>query len=297
MDFGKEGGINIFIYTILNNRQPSKFSKYFKRRLGFWFGHALLACVALLVLVSCSSNIQEIKPPDTNPLTPTTDNVITLHYNERPPYLVTTETGVGGLTGDPATIVFEKSDIPYKWEQTPSKRQIYLLEQNRGRDCAVGWFRNKEREGFAKYTLPIYQDKPQIALARADNNISPDTTVDKIFSNPKLNLLVKDGYSYGDFLDGKIKEHNPIRTVTTVENSEMLKMVYARRADYFFIAPEEANGLINSSDFDLQDFKFVHFRDIPSGEQRYILCSKLVEDSIIERLNEAIRQYVSLPSS
>lgn len=297
MDFGNQGGINIFIYTILNNRQPSKLSKYIKRTMGIWFMHALLACVALLVLVSCSSNIQEIKPPDIIPLTPTIDNVITLHYNERPPYLVTTETGVGGLTGDPATIVFEKSNIPYKWEQTPSKRQIYLLEQNRGRDCAVGWFRNIERERFAKFTLPIYQDKPQIALARADNdNIPPDITVDKIFNNLKLNLLVKDGYSYGDFLDGKIKEHNPIRTVTTVENSEMLKMVVAGHADYFIIAPEEADGLINSSQFDLQDFKFVHFRDIPYGEQRYILCSEQVEDSIIERLNEAIRQYVSLPS-
>jgi uncharacterized protein (TIGR02285 family) len=265
--------------------------------LAIWLGHALLAGGALLVVVSCSPNIQGPVPADLIPPTPTTDNSITLHYNERPPYLVTTDSGVGGLTGDPATMIFERSNIPYKWVQTPSKRQIYLLEQNRGKDCAVGWFKNVEREKFAKYTLPIYQDMPQVALARADNNNIPiDNTVDDIFSKTKLNLLVKDGYSYGDFLDGKIKEHNPTRTVTTVENSEMLKMVYARHADYFFIAPEEANGLITSSDFDLQDFKFVHFRDIPSGEQRYILCSKQVEESIIERLNAAIRQYVTLPS-
>lgn len=154
-----------------------------------------------------------------------------------------------------------------------------------------------EREGFAKYTLPIYQDKPQVALMRADNDKIPaGSTIGDILANPQLNLLVKDGYSYGDFLDGKIKEYNPLRTVTTDENSGMLKMVYARHADYFLIAPEEAEGLIRTSEFDSQDFKFVHIADIPYGEKRYILCSKQVEDSIIEQLNTAIRQYVSLPA-
>ncbi len=266
-------------------------------QLKIWFENTLLASIALLAFVSCSPHINETQAPGIVPPTPTIANLITLHYNERPPYLVTTNQGVGGLTGDPATIVFERSNIPFQWRQTPSKRQIYLLQQNKGRDCLVGWFKNMEREKFARYTLPIYWDKPQIALARADNdNIPVDCTVGDIFSNSKLNLLVKDGYSYGEFLDGKIKEYNPLRTVTTVENSEMLKMIYARHADYFFIAPEEADGLIMTSEFDLQDFKFVHFRDIPFGEKRYILCSVQVEDSIIERLNAAIRQNVTLPS-
>lgn len=279
----------MFIHIAIKNQKP--------RRSMIWFGRVLLAGLALFIFTSCSPNARELEPSEITSPTPTTNNLITLHYNERPPYLITTENGVGGLTGEPATLVFKMSHIPYRWQQTPSKRQIYLLEQNRGRDCTVGWFKNIEREKFAKYTLPIYQDMPQIALARADNDNMPlETTVDDIFSDPRLNLLVKDGYSYGDYIDGKIEEYNPIRTVTTVENSEMLRMVYAKRADYFFIAPEEANGLITASDFDLQDFKFVHFRDIPSGELRYILCSKQVEDSIIDRLNAAIQQYVTFPS-
>lgn len=258
--------------------------------------HALVASIALFVLAACSPNIKKTEFPVKISTAPATANLIILHYNERPPYLVTTEDGVGGLTGDPATLVFEKSNIPFQWRQTPSKRQIYLLQQNKGRDCLVGWFKNKEREAFARYTLPIYQDKPQIALARADNEWIPaDSTVSDLFTDLRLNLLVKDGYSYGDFLDGKIKEYDPVRTITTVENSEMLKMVFARHADYFFIAPEEADGLIQTSEFDAQDFKYVYFRDIPNGEKRYILCSLQVEDSIIERLNTAIRQYVTLP--
>jgi polar amino acid transport system substrate-binding protein len=291
----KPGGINIFIDLILTKRQLSILSICTKRRLKIRIAHALLASIALLTLVSCSPNIKKPASPGDIPTAATTGNLITLHYNERPPYLVTTDEGVGGLTGDPATIVFEKSNLPFLWKQTPSKRQIYLLQQNKGRDCLVGWFKNKEREAFARYTLPIYQDKPQIALARVDNDRIPvDSTVSDLFSDPRLNLLVKDGYSYGDFLDGKIKEYDPVRTVTTDENSEMLKMVFARHADYFFIAPEEADGLIRTSEFDAQDFKFIHFRDIPVGEKRYILCSLQVEASIIEQLNAAIRQYVTL---
>ena len=262
-----------------------------------WFKRALPASIALLALVSCSLNTQETGSQGAVPVTPDTGTSITLHYNERPPYLVTIDNGVAGLTGDPATIAFEKSGIPFRWEQTPSKRQIYLLQQNSGRDCLVGWFRNVEREKYARYTLPIYWDQPQIALARAENNNIPfNSTVEEVFSNPKLNLLVKDGYSYGDFLDKKIKELNPVRTITTDENSEMLKMVYAGHADYFFIAPEEAEGLIASSAFDTHNFKFVHFSDIPYGEKRYILCSMQVEKSIIEKLNAVIRKSVVLPS-
>lgn len=260
------------------------------------FARFLIAGAFFLSLVSCSSPAKPPAPPVVVSPTPP-GNVITLHYNERPPYLVTTASGVGGLTGGPATVVFEKSNLPFQWKQTPSKRQIHLLQQNKSRDCLVGWFKNQEREQFARYTLPIYQDRPQIALARFDNDRIPAVgSVRDIFTDTGLNLLVKDGYSYGDFLDGKIAEYDPLRTVTTVENSEMLKMIHARHADYFLIAPEEAEGLISSSEFDRHDFKLVHFDDIPNGEKRYILCSMQVEDWVIDRLNSAIQQYV-LPLS
>ena len=109
-------------------------------------GLAVLATCLALVACGVPSTASVATP---NAPTPTGEAPITLHYNERPPYLVTTEDGVGGLTGAPTTQVFAASGIPYNWEQTPSKRQIYLLQQNEGRDCLVGWFKNAEREGFA----------------------------------------------------------------------------------------------------------------------------------------------------
>jgi ABC-type amino acid transport substrate-binding protein len=252
-------------------------------------------CLLSLILAACSP--VAVEPTVRPTATPTpADSIITVHYNERPPYLVTTDTGVSGLTGDPVTIAFEKGGVPFRWEQTPTKRQMYILQQNTGQDCVIAWFKNAERESFARFTLPVYRDKPQIALARADNeNITANGTVGAFFGNPQLTLLVKDGYSYGDFLDQKIAAYQPNRLVTTNENSGMLKMIHAGHADYMLVAPEEADGLIKTSEFYAQDFREIHFSDLLLGEERYILCSMQVKPAVIEQLNEAIRQYVIVP--
>lgn len=257
-------------------------------------------CFLLLTAVSCSGSSQLAAPvqqPAVGATAETSPEVIYLHYNERPPYLVTTQNGVEGLVGGRTSAVFEKSNLPFVWVQTPSKRQIYILQQNNGRNCLPGWFKTADRESFAKYTIPIYQDEPQIALTRARNDEIPaTTTVDEIFKRSELTLLVKDGYSYGSFLDQKIAELDPARIETTVENSGMLKMIYAGHADYFFIAPEEAEGVITASGYELQDFKEIHFTDITEGENRYILCDFQIDDATIDLLNEAIRQYADAPS-
>jgi len=215
--------------------------------------------------------------------------VITLHYNERSPYLITEQDGVMGLTGTPARSAFRKANIPFKWEKTPSKRQIVLLKENDGLHCLPGWFSNVERQKFAKITNAIYQDQPQIALARMDNEkLSRIVSVDTILADKTIILAVKDGYSYGSYLDAKISHHKPKMDKTTAENINMLKKVHMGRNDYFFIAPEEAAGLIESSGLPMSDFRWIRFNDMEEGETRHILCSRNVRDDVIERLNKAI---------
>jgi polar amino acid transport system substrate-binding protein len=214
---------------------------------------------------------------------------VNVHYNERIPYLHKTENGVEGLTATPTAAAFQKAGIPFRWENTPSKRQMKIIKENGGCDCLVGWFKNPEREKFAKYTHYIYQDKPQIALTRADNKkLRSGTTVDSVLSDPELTLEIKEGYSYGSFLDAKIAQYKPKIDRTIYENINMLKKIHAKRADYFFIAPEEAQGLIESSGLPRKDFKFIEFSNMQKGEKRYILCSQKVGDDLIERLNKAL---------
>ncbi len=220
-------------------------------------------------------------------------NEVILHYHDRKPYYFTSPNGVNGLCAEPATEVFTKAGIPFRWKRTPAKRQLEIIKQNDRMECAVGWFKNPEREKFAKYTLHIYQDKPTLALARADNErVLSRLSLEQIFTDRGLNLLRKDGYSYGKFIDEKIVKYKPRDVMTTVDNLSMLKMTHSLRADYFFIAEEEAQNLITESPFVHSDFKYVHFSDMPKGNKRYIICTRKVSDDIISKLNQAIQEHL-----
>nr|QIV52837.1 hypothetical protein [uncultured bacterium] len=231
--------------------------------------------------------------PDFTPVSPTvsqpTGDAITIHYHERVPYYVTGPNGVYGLCATPARLAFENAGIPYRWQKTPAKRQIGVLKENKEKECILGWFKNSDRETFAKFSLPIYQDKPLIAIARSDNSaIESGQNLKNTLSNPSLVLLKKDGYSYGRFVDEMIARFKPKHMATTSELMGMLQMVHSGRADYFFIAEGGADGLIASSDLPNSDFQYIRFSDMPEGNKRYILFSKKVEDRIIEKINSAL---------
>ena len=90
-----------------------------------------------------------------------------------------------------------------------------------------------------------------------------------------------------------IIKYKPREVLTTADNLSMLKMIHSLRADYFFIAHEEAEQLIAESPFKLSDFKYINFSNMPEGNKRFIICTQKVPDSIIAKLNRAIRDSIS----
>jgi uncharacterized protein (TIGR02285 family) len=219
-----------------------------------------------------------------------------LLYHERPPYAETAGTVVKGLTASPSANAFDKAGIPFKWALTPSKRELQAIQDNQGCDCSVGWFKNPDREKFALFTSALYRDQPQVAIALANNDkIKSGGTVAQTLTNANLILGVKDGYSYGRFLDAQIAANNPKKDVTTAENTNMLEKIHKGYNDYFFIAPEEADDLIKVSGFPKEDFKYVTFTDMPNGELRYLICSKRVGTDIVDKLNQALSTIVTIP--
>jgi hypothetical protein len=221
---------------------------------------------------------------------------ITIHYHDRRPYYIEDQNGVQGLCADPIQHAFQQAGLPYIWRKTPAKRQLEAIRRNHGCECAAGWFKSAEREAYAKYTLPIYQDNPTMALARSDNDhILTGKPLAATLADPRLRLLRKDGYTYGEFIDRHIDRHQPPQLITTAGNLSMLKMIHARRADYFFISAEEAAVLVSSSGMPAQDFKQIRFSDMPEGNYRYLICSQNVEDRIMARLNQVIERQALLP--
>lgn len=217
---------------------------------------------------------------------------VTVYYIERPPYLITTPRGVQGLTGEPTEWAFKTAGIPFEWQDLPTARQLELIRANTGCDCLVNYFKTPERELFGRYTVPLYQDQPHIALARADNRkLRSGGTVDALLATPDIVVEVKKDWSYGTFLDQKFARYHPKMDETMGDNSRLLKKIHAARADFFFTTAAEADVLIAESGLPRQDFTYITFSDMPMGEKRYLLCSKQVSDGIIQKLNAAILKY------
>ena len=216
---------------------------------------------------------------------------VTLHYIQRPPYMMGSPDGLVGLTGSPSYLAFKNAHVPVVLEETPFARQLLMLEANSGQDCMIGMFKTPERAVFAKYSKPVYQDRPQILLTTSANapNVSRFESLSDLFGDKSLVMLVKLGYSYSGSLDALIERYQPKRIKTADENLLMIKAIKMHMADYMFMAPEEAAAAIGAAGFDPADFKQVKLKSMPDGDYRHIMCSKKVPDEVINKLNAAIK--------
>lgn len=214
-------------------------------------------------------------------------------YNARPPHQVPGPgSSVTGLTADPVAYALRKAGIPFQWVAMPSARQLLKIQENRTKLAAVGWFKNPEREKFAKFSHPIYQDRQIAVLARADHPRIPALrTTRELLDDGSLLLLRKLGYSYGQALDERIDRSRQLVMTATVENISMIQMIHARRADYMFISPEEAGEAIRLAGFQPSDFQVRSFPDMPPGEKRYLMFSLQVDDETIRLVDKYLDEY------
>lgn len=216
-------------------------------------------------------------------------------YNERPPYMVARGSEVTGLTADAATYALRKAGIPYQWVEIPSARQLFMLQENKERLAALGWYRNPERERFAKFSSHLYVDRQIAVLARTDNTkVAAADSVAELLGSDDITLLAKSGYSYGRFLDEQIAKLEPRIMRVTVENLSMIRMIGARRADYMFIAPEEAEAAFPHAGVPPRDLRLITLPDMPHGEFRHLMFSLRVDDETIRRINRYLEEYHAL---
>lgn len=214
---------------------------------------------------------------------------ILLHHVTRPPYEQRIDGEVRGLVADPVAAAFRKAGIAFKWAETPVARQFYIVKQNQGLDCLAGRFKNAERESWANFSRPVYRDLPQGLLVRADHaRMKSYASMAAALKDESNRILVKLAYSYGPVIDGWLKQRVRPTVVTADESPEMLRRLHKGQADAWVIAEEEAVGLLRSTEVPAEDFEFLRFRDSPPGELRYVMCSKRVPASIVEKLDAAI---------
>jgi uncharacterized protein (TIGR02285 family) len=223
------------------------------------------------------------------------ENPIQLYYYDRAPYATTDTPGeVSGLCATPSTNAFKQAGIPFQWKKMPFKRQLVTIKHNKKRACGIGWFKKPEREVFARFTDSIYQDKPAVTISKKGNHaLEQHRDLISLFEDKKVKLLVKDGFSYGAYVDELINNYDPVTvSVVTSTNVQMLQMILSGRADYFFISEEEADHIILSAGYEMSQFQLQHFADMPAGNHRYIACSQQVSAEIVGLLNSALTRTI-----
>lgn len=212
---------------------------------------------------------------------------ITIYFHVRPPYAEPgAPVGVKGLLVAPIIKAMNDAGIEAQWVEMPPARQTEAIKRGAEPACGLGWFKRPDREEYAIFTAAIYKDRPTVIVARKDDaRFAAPVSLQRTFSDPRLSLLVRTGYSYGEIVDGWLQQYHPSTEETAGANEVMLNMVANGRNDYTIMAAEEADYLLERDAALGAALHVVALNDAPEGEQRYLMCSKSVPADTIARLN------------
>ncbi len=219
-------------------------------------------------------------------LTAQAEKPIVLHYVDRPPYALTQPNGEPtGLVATPAAQVLKKAKIPFVWSKTPINRQFAMIKENKGPHCALGMEQTASRSEFAKFTDPVYISQPLVAIIHP--RVTEKRGVSFATMLSKYTILVKENYTLGDEITAMVLK-SPNKKLTTQESSQMVQMIALGRDDFMMISNDEVEYYIQQG---VLNPKGIRLMELPGAKKRFtrrMMCSKSVDDKVIQKLNRAI---------
>ena len=215
---------------------------------------------------------------------------VVLQYGQRPPFMGRDAGGnVTGILVAPAIAAFAKAGIPIVWSESSPPRQLAIIQANNSRTCALGRYKTPERAAYARFTKSFYQDAPSVAVANLNFKVPDNIRAADLMADPSLTVLFKNDILLGPYTQDLIA-HMKAKQVGTGESYEqMIKMVVAGRAQFAFISGEEEGYYRDKLGAAAKEFRILHFSDMPPGEKRYIMCSKMIDEAEIEKINAGLK--------
>lgn len=211
-------------------------------------------------------------------------------YIERPPYYYTHNGIPTGVLVERTRTILAEAGITSDFVKMPAKRVIREIQDTKTPACSIGWFKTAERTAFAAFTLPIYQNRPLVALTTADSadRLRAYPRLAELMAGRELVLGVINGFSYGTVIDRMIARQKPVVASVTGTQVQLMRMLAAGRIDYLLAAPEAIAGAAKAAGLDPDRMEAVTFPDVPPGNLRYLMCSRQVPDDVIDEINRAI---------
>lgn len=213
-------------------------------------------------------------------------------YIEYPPYYQTNPGGEpGGIIVDRVRRLFDRAGISYVFSLVPSKR-VMLEMQSGAATVSIGWFKTAEREKFAKFSLPIYMNKPVGVFMLRDNEhrIAPFDSFATLMDTRLFKIGRIDGHSEGEYMDSILMKYPQQIVWLPGDEVQLIKMLAAKRFDFILLPPEEVEVLVKSAGYEMENFILKTMSDIPDGNARYIMYSKSIEDTLVEHIDRMIEE-------
>ena len=210
--------------------------------------------------------------------------VVQILYHERPPFHSTAPDGsvIGFLVG-PTEAVFRRANVQFRWKLVPAKRELLEITENNSLTCLTGFYVTPERQAVAKFSKPIYWNKPEVALVGQKVAEHAMLNAATLMASQAI-LVMKDGYSYGSELDGLISNREKVLIhAVTHENIGIARMVKELGNAFMFVPGEEAQQLTS------EGLTVVNLPDLIETKSRHLMCTKKTSDEIMSRLNQAIQ--------
>ncbi len=239
---------------------------------------ALSALLALVMLTARPARAGEAEP-------------LTLGFVVRPGLAEVMDGVPKGTYLPMAASVAREAGLHVVWESLPQPRLIEQVRTNQPDYCAVGVYRTPERNAFAKFTRPFFQDKPLVvvALKSREADIRKHASFAALTADANLKIGLLDGFSYGPKLDGVLAKMNGnVDRISGTSMQNLSKLVMGRFDYTVGIADETPRG-IDGNTVAAKDLAVIEFPDMAPGAARHFMCSVAVDDAIIRRLDAAIR--------
>lgn len=217
-------------------------------------------------------------------------------YIERPPFYYTKDGVALGFMVDTARQAFAAAGVEVVFESSTAQRILQDMQPLDGYCCAVGWIQTPERDAYARFSLPIYTSKPLAALALRGNGsrFLTKKSLQALAADKNLRIGVAEGFSYGETMDRLLQQFLPQRFTVPGDQQQLVRLLQQNAFEYILIAPEEIEYLLRDSGLAADDFLLVPLTDTPSGNLGRIMCSRDVDLTIMERIDEALRTLDSV---
>ncbi len=212
-------------------------------------------------------------------------------YLPRPPYHYAVNGTHAGEIYERVARVLDRAGLNATFQEVPYQRILDGLRRPGSRLCSFGWHQTEAREAFARFSLPIFEDAPLVAVGPAGlrKRLGEESTLAAILATPRITLGLVQGWSYGDYVDGMARKYASW-VLRAPSQAQMAAMLAHGRFSCVLLRATEVEAFLRNTGLPPGSFEVLPLHDLRERSRRFILCGRGVPEPVMDRIDAAIRE-------